>query len=264
MANLKTGLDFYRQDTNRYQDRRIKRLKKDFGCNGISVYDYLICEIYRDKGCFLVWDDSTAFDVAEYFGLKENTVKEIVNYCAAVGLFDKGLLCRESVLSSYSIQQRYIEMCSRAKRKNIKIPEEYAIIPEESFKIPEESLKIPEVCDKVKKSKVNNLSIVSPLDFWEDDIVPVSRLKKIIFENEQAWYETIAMAQKLKPNEITTWLNNFFTYLECTGEVNKSLKDFKSHFYRWMKIELKGKNENQGKTESTTVYRRGHKSAQSN
>ena len=117
---------------------------------------------------------------------------------------------------------------------------------------------------KEKESKVNNLSIVSPLDFGEDDIVPVSYLKKIIFENEQEWYETIAMAEKLKPNEITMWLNNFFTYLECTGEVNKSLKNFKSHFYRWMKIELKGKNENQGTTESTTIYRRGHKSAQSN
>lgn len=117
MANLKIGLAYYNVETDRYQDIKIKRLKKDFGCNGIAVYDYLLCEIYRDKGCFIEWDESTVFDVAEYFGLKENLVKEIVNYCAYVGLFNKELLCRESVLTSRSIQQRYIDTCARAKRK---------------------------------------------------------------------------------------------------------------------------------------------------
>lgn len=243
MANLKTGLDYYRLDTDRYQDRRIKRLKKDFGCNGIAVYDYLLCEIYRDKGCFLVWDDSTAFDVAEYFGLKENTVKEIVSYCAAVGLFDKGLLCRESVLSSHSIQQRYTEMCNRAKRKNIKIPEEYKIIREECAKIPEESLKTPQVCDKEKKSKVNNPPIIPPYDFSDDGIIPLESIKKTIFDNEQVWYERIAIAQHISPDEIIHWLDEFFTELECTGETMKSLKDFKSHFYRWLKIQLKNRKE---------------------
>lgn len=243
MANLKTGLDYYRLDTDRYQDRRIKRLKKDFGCNGIAVYDYLLCEIYRDKGCFLAWDDSTAFDVAEYFGLKENTVKEIVSYCAVVGLFDKGLLCRESVLSSHSIQQRYTEMCNRAKRKTIKIPEEYKIIPEECTKIPEESLKTPEVCDKEKKSKVNNPPIIPLYDFSDETVVSIDALKKTIFENEQLWRERIAMTQQLSHDEIAKWLNNFFTELECTGEIMKSLKDFKSHFYRWLKIKLKERKE---------------------
>lgn len=258
MANLKTGLEYYRLDTNRYQDRRIKRLKKDFGCNGIAVYDYLLCEIYRDKGCFLVWDESTAFDVAEYFGLKENTVKEIVNYCAAVGLFDKGLLCRESVLSSHSIQLRYLEMCNRAKRKNVKIPEEYHILPEECAKLPEESLKTTEVCDKEKKSKVYNTPIIPSLNFSEDGIVSIQQLKKIIFDNEQAWYEVIAMNHKLSPNSVKDWINKFFIYLECTGELNKSIKDFKSHFYRWLKNQLQ-KDETKPTTEpGTTVYRRKH------
>lgn len=243
MANLKTGLAYYHIETDRYQDRRIKRLKKDFGCNGIAVYDYLLCEIYRDKGCFLVWDESTAFDVAEYFGLKENTVKEIVNYCAAVGLFDKALLCRGNILSSHSIQRRYIEMCNRAKRKNIEIPEECKIIPEECAKIPEESQKTTEVCDKEKKSKVNIPPIIPPLDFSEDEIIPLDELKKRIFAEESVWYETVAMKQHLTPEEITKWLNNFFDELECTGESTKSVKDYKSHFFRWLKIQLKDRKE---------------------
>lgn len=243
MANIKTGLAYYHIETDRYQDRRIKRLKKDFGCNGIAVYDYLLCEIYRDKGCFLVWDESTAFDVAEYFGLKENTVKEIVNYCAAVGLFDKALLCRGNILSSHSIQRRYIEMCNRAKRKNIEIPEECKIIPEESAKIPEESKKTPEVCDKEKKSKVNIPPIIPPFDFSEEGIIPIEELKERIFSEETVWYETVAMKQRLTQEGITKWLKNFFDELECTGEKSKSVKDFKSHFFRWLRIQLKDRKE---------------------
>nr|DAY92372.1 MAG TPA: protein of unknown function (DUF4373) [Caudoviricetes sp.] len=147
MANNKTGLSYYNVDTDRYQDMRIKRLKKDMGCRGVAVYDYILCEIYRVKGCFIEWDESTAFDVSEYFGLKESNVNEIVKYCGYVGLFDKELLSR-GIITSSAIQRRYLEMCDRAKRKTIKIPEVCRIIPEESPKI-------PEVCDKVKKSKVN-------------------------------------------------------------------------------------------------------------
>ena len=156
MANNKTGLAYYNIDTDRYQDIRIKRLKKDFGCAGIAVYDYLLCEVYRVSGCSLVWDESRAFDVADYFNIKESLVKEIVEYCGTVGLFDKAVLAC-GIITSLSIQNRYKEMCIRAKRKNIIIPECCEIIPEQSPKLPEQSTQntgsLPQ--SKVKKSKVN-------------------------------------------------------------------------------------------------------------
>jgi hypothetical protein len=149
MANTKTGLAYFNMDTDRYQDIRIKRLKKTFRCMGIAVYDYILCEIYRVRGCFIEWDESTAFDVAEYFDLKETQVNEIVNYCCAVGLFNRELLASGRILTSASIQKRYIEMSTRAKRKDIEIPEKCRIVREESPKI-------QEVCDKVKENKEKN------------------------------------------------------------------------------------------------------------
>lgn len=147
MANIKTGFNFYNVDTDRYQDIKIKRLKKDFGCSGIAVYDYILCEIYRGKGCFIVWDENTAFDVAEYFGVKESLVNEIVNYCGVVGLYNKELLTRERIITSLSIQDRYVDMCNRSKRINISIPENI-ILTEKLKIIPEECTKIPEECTK--------------------------------------------------------------------------------------------------------------------
>lgn len=173
MSYNKTGLNYYNTDTDRYQDIRIKRLKRAFGCNGIAVYDYILCEVYRDKGCYLTWEENIAFDVADYFGLDESQVHDIVRYCAEVGLFDPSLLSR-GIITSASIQRRYLDMSARAKRKCVNIPEEYRIIPEESPKIPEECEKTPEDCDKVKYSKVkysNNysnpdgLEIIPPLLF---------------------------------------------------------------------------------------------------
>lgn len=161
MAKPKIGLMYYSVDTDRYQDGRIKRLRKNFGCNGLAVYDYLLCEIYRVEGCFLVWDESTAFDVADYLGLKENTVLEIVNYCASVGLFSTEVLRRESVLTSLSIQQRYTNICKAAKRPKIIIPERLRILPEESDIIPEKSTdysgSLPQ--SKVKKSKRESTTV---------------------------------------------------------------------------------------------------------
>ncbi len=261
MANLKTGLAYYNVETDRYQDIKVKRLKKDFGCNGIAVYDYLLCEIYRDKGCFLEWDESTVFDVAEYFGLKENLVKEIVNYCAYVGLFNKELLCREKVLTSRSIQQRYIETCVRAKRKNFKIPEEYKIITEESFKLPEECQETPEVCDKGRKgSKENNLSIISPLGIdpkFGDEILPIDKVKSEIIEWHYFWIETIARNKLIPTEKVEEYLNTFLGELDNRGICEKSIKNFKDHFANWLNKELKETSKDETREQQPPrVYRR--------
>ncbi len=162
----KIGLSYYTVDTDRYLDIRIKRLRKDYGCRGLAVYDYVLCEIYRDRGCFIEWDESTAFDVAEYLGLKESVAHEIVRYCAAVGLFNEELL-RRGIITSASIQKRYLEMATRAKRKSVSIPE-ICRIPEFRLQLPEVGLQIPEggaqirensgrwTQNKEKKSKITS------------------------------------------------------------------------------------------------------------
>jgi len=148
----KLGFAYYASDTDKFQDIRIKRLKKELGGIGFAVYDYILCEIYRVRGCCLEWDESTTFDVAEYWGIKESSVNEIVTYCCHVGLFDKELLSSGSLLSSNAILRRYVDMCRRAKRE-AKIPEKLSILLEKTVKLPEKTSKIPRNCDKEKESK---------------------------------------------------------------------------------------------------------------
>ena len=159
----KTGFPYYRAETDRFQDIRIKRLKKEFKGTGYAVYSYILNEIYRVKGCFLEWDESTAFDVSEYWDLKESQVEEIVKYCCAIGLFDKGLFTSGRVITSRAIQIRYLEMSKLAKRTNFNIPDNICLILEEIPKLPEEIRKPPEVSDKVEYSiEKNNKEKKSP------------------------------------------------------------------------------------------------------
>lgn len=235
MANIRVGLSYYSVDTDRYLDIRIRRLVKAFGCDGIAVYDYLLCNIYRVKGCFAAWDESTAFNVAEYLRLKESVVLEIVRYCGVVGLFNKELLSR-GIITSATIQRRYIDTCIRAKRKNLEIPEFCRILPEETAKLPEESPNTPEFCREVKKSiisspyveDINNPPLYPPEG--EEDYIPTEfvtlwdkfkgKRKSLTDDYKDFCKKTEGLvidyvklqrsAQFAKNVYFQTWLNDFF------------------------------------------------------
>lgn len=235
MANIRAGLSYYSVDTDRYLDIRIRRLVKAFGCDGIAVYDYLLCNIYRVKGCFAAWDESTAFNVAEYLRLKESVVLEIVRYCGVVGLFNKELLSR-GIITSAAIQRRYIDTCIRAKRKNLEIPEFCRILPEETAKLPEESPNTPEFCREVKKSiisspyveDINNPPLYPPEG--EEDYIPTEfvtlwdkfkgKRKSLTDDYKDFCKKTEGLvidyvklqrsAQFAKNVYFQTWLNDFF------------------------------------------------------
>ncbi len=263
MANVKTGLLYYSSETDRFKsDLRIKRLKKGMGCDGYAVYEYILNEIYRVGGCFLVWDESTAFDVAEYWGLKETKVNEIVRYCCAVGLFDKALLSNGNVLTSPSIQSRYVSMCIRAKRKEIIIPEQFDILPEESKIILEEYRKIQEGCGKVKKvlkkGKENSLS------GDKEKFPPPELLDKPLQEcyselaDNRTWEEAVTMNtrnaghREFTPEMFRIFLKRFFEKLQNEGVSAKSPKDAMSHFARWLNIELNRQNHENNRNNYTS------------
>lgn len=263
MANNKTGLNYYNVDTDRYMDIRIRRLVKDHGCRGLAVYDYLLCEVYRVQGCFVVWDEVTAFNVAEYLGLKESNVLEIVRYCGAVGLFDKELLSR-GIITSASIQRRYIEMCNRSKRKIAEIPEECRIIPEESPKT-------PEVWTQRKKERNISTTTTTAREYLDDSedsaydlsetpekccaekvppqvlpgtysLVPIGELAEWM-KSETAWIEQLCINMHKDPEYIKRKIDEFAAHCANNGETAKDKGDCKRHFNNWLrKVEQQPNN----------------------
>ncbi len=159
MANHRSGFNYYSVDTDRYLDLRIKRLKKNCGPTGIAVYDYVLNEIYRVKGCYAEWNEDLLFDIAEYFTISETQVKEIIDECCDVGLFNKKQF-DNGFVTSKSIQDRFVKWSKIAKRveESYRVPDSInllqtsGIIQEDSVKLQEESTKHQEDSPELQES----------------------------------------------------------------------------------------------------------------
>ena len=225
MANIKTGFLYYPVSSDRYSDRRIIRLKKDMGCRGLAVYDYIMCEIFRTNGCYMLWGESTVLVVAEYFGLSDNAVMEVVRFCGSVGLFDKKLLSR-GVITSEEIQRRYMEMCIRARRKNYGIPEGYLLIRAE------------EKCEPVAKADVQGQTRPAVLDIEEEIRTLMS---------EELWLDQLQILHGVSKDVMKEKLKGEFKAQCIAGGINghSSIRDAKSHFNNWMFRQKQNSNGNQ-------------------
>lgn len=249
------GFEYYSVKTNRYQDKRIKRLKRTFGGAGVAIYDYILCEIYRESGCFIAWDDSTAFDVSEYWNIKESLTNEIVKYCCSVGLFDKELLTNEGLLSSKAILTRFIDWSKKAKR-NYNVPEKLQKLLEETEKLQEELLKVTEEQQqrkenesKEKKSKEDIADKPPPTKSFIKPVLDevIEHFKNKNFEKKLGW-----------PDEkITEKAEQFINYYESKGWMigKAKMKDWRAAINgQWLKTKTweneSGKRENNvvGKT----------------
>lgn len=215
MANIKQGFIYYTIDVNRYEDVRIKRLIRAFSCKGMAIYDHLLCEIYKDKGCYVMLDKDTSFFAADKFNIEESTVSEIIKYCGSVGLFNKELLSR-GIITSVSIQLRYKDMCDRSRRKCY-IPDEINLINHKNDKQPIVKEEKPVVYDTVREQ----ISFLLTDDAWVNHICDNYKI------------------QDLQP---------FFTEFEknCTESKKNhggDVTECRKHFVYWLRKYLKNHND---------------------
>lgn len=167
----KVGFDWYKVETDRYNDVRIRRLNTNCGTKGLAVYDYLLASIYRSNGCYVICDDDCIFAASEFLNMTESAVKEIISYCGSVGLFhdaflrrdnNGALLSRGGVITSKAIQRRYVEMCETVKRKVFVMPADYILIDDilcdegKYRRIDENSGITPEVSGKIQNHSGEN------------------------------------------------------------------------------------------------------------
>ena len=48
------GFEYYRAETDRFRDIKIRKLRKEHSCAGYAIYQYVLNEIYRVEGCYIV------------------------------------------------------------------------------------------------------------------------------------------------------------------------------------------------------------------
>ena len=67
----KKGFTYFRFETDHFYDPKVKRLKNKFGMEGWGVFHFIVNEIYRVEGCYMVMDADGLFDISDYSRMDE-------------------------------------------------------------------------------------------------------------------------------------------------------------------------------------------------
>lgn len=111
-------------------DTKIDRLLDAHGWIGFGVYFYLCQMAFGGEGYFYEWSYDLCASTARKMGggVGSGTVKETVDYCLQIGLFDKGLFDRWHVLTSKGIQKSYLVVLKSKNRRGTEIYSEYWLL----------------------------------------------------------------------------------------------------------------------------------------
>lgn len=114
----KKGLDYFKKDTDFYTDEKIVDLMDRYGPLGVTVYDIILCLVYKNGYYLETPADRLAKTIARIIGgrwiRKKDLVLQVIRGCAELGLIDKTLL-KQDVITSVGLQKRYAEVTVRNK-----------------------------------------------------------------------------------------------------------------------------------------------------
>ena len=113
----KEGLDYFSLDVDIFSDKKVKILKARYGSDGVIMYLYLLCEIYRN-GYYLKMDEDYEFIIAQELNLSIDKVMQIRSFLLERSMFDKQLFQSDAVLTSTGIQKRFQEAVRGRAAKN--------------------------------------------------------------------------------------------------------------------------------------------------
>ena len=86
----KPGLSYFPLDVDFFTDNKIRILRARFGNNGIAVYIYLLCEIYK-KGYYMEWNDDFKFILAADLNLSDGFIEQVLTFLLERSLLDSTL-----------------------------------------------------------------------------------------------------------------------------------------------------------------------------
>lgn len=111
-------------------DTKIDKLLDAQGWVGFGIYFYLCQMAFGSEGYFYEWCYDLCATTARKMGggVGAGTVKETVDYCLQIGLFDKGLFDRWGVLTSRGIQNSYVAVLKSKKRIGTVLIKDYWLL----------------------------------------------------------------------------------------------------------------------------------------
>ena len=112
-----SGLLYFPLDVDFFEDPKIKILRARYGADGIMLYVYLLCKIYK-QGYYIQVDDDFEYIISDDLKMDQNKAKQVLNFLLLRSLFDNTLFQSDKVLTSAGIQRRFQLAVKERARKN--------------------------------------------------------------------------------------------------------------------------------------------------
>lgn len=128
----KQGIDYFPLDVGFFTDLKIRKISRACGSQSTSILICLLCNIYRNNGYYIVWDKDMPFVIADEIGVTEDAVSQVVIKAVQVGFFNEELYEKFGILTSETIQRRWLKITDYVDRK---LFNQYSLL-EEDIKIP--------------------------------------------------------------------------------------------------------------------------------
>lgn len=114
---IKTGLSYFPKDVDFYNDYKIMDLLEKYGPVGVTIYEVLLTEIYKNGYYLAEPIDRISTKIVRIIGAKwvqKRLVSQVILDCGELGLFETTLL-QHGVITSVGIQRRFAIVTSRNK-----------------------------------------------------------------------------------------------------------------------------------------------------
>ena len=194
----KQGIDYFPMDGGFFTDVKIRKISRACGSQSTSILICLLCNIYKDEGYYILWDEDLPFVIADTVGVSEGAVKEVLIKSLQVGFFDQELYEKYKILTSSGIQKRFL--LATYQRKETTIIPEYLIncannsinctINSINHSDNEQSKSKVKVNRKKRKEKENNKE-TSPNGEEKKDELSLSHSQKIDWVGLMNWYNSL-------------------------------------------------------------------------
>lgn len=180
----KEGLDYFPCDVDIFEDDKLFDVQIKYGPLGEIIYIRLLCLIYKN-GYYYKYEsiDKLAAFLVRSIGNKwardKQTVVQVISFLAKCNLFSLELM-QENVLTSVSIQKRYLKATERRQSINIRpywllgdIQQSRAIVHKNGINVCTNSVNVDnnsiDVCNNDTKKRKIYKSKVEAVGLEEDD-----------------------------------------------------------------------------------------------
>lgn len=238
----KQGLDFAAWDVHIFDDdERFDVLIDAQGWSGFGVFFYICTKAYATNGYYYEWREKTsAAAIAKRMsgGIKSDTVKQVVQLCLQIGLFDNGLFDRERILTNKMMQERYMYAIEKRSKRGRTINKDYWLLKEDKTKayiiVPENEHNLSENGNNLAENDTKKSKVKESKEKEKKTDVFISLLLK----DESDYQVTFSQLNNLKNIytliDVENELVKMSKYFELHPDNRKSLDDIKSYIDRWL------------------------------